>query len=173
MPGLRDVDFGALAGDVGGEAVDLQHNVVGLLLDKRVHAAAGGSKAHVALLVGEGDIKKGQVRMEGLPAPLVHLAQMDRGEVRPPRFPGPPLLIPHKIRGDAKGLGMGAVQNRHGRNDVGAPDGDILQLLRPGGQGVGDGSGIAGAAAQVDLLAALDQGGGLLGGNGFGAEFLL
>ena len=77
MPGLRDVDFGALAGDVGGEAVDLQHNVVGLFLDKRVHAAAGGSKAHVALLVGEGDIKKGQVRMEGLPAPLVHLAQMD------------------------------------------------------------------------------------------------
>ncbi len=52
---------------------------------------------------------------------------------------------------------MGAVQNRHGRNDVGAPDGDILQLLRPGGQGVGDGSGIAGAAAQVDLLAALTR----------------
>ncbi len=46
--------------------------------------------------------------------------------------------------------------------DVGAADGDPLQLLRPGGDGVGNGPGIAGAAADVHPLSALDQGGCLL-----------
>ena len=170
--GLGDVDLGPLPGDVGGEAVDLQDDVVRLLLDEGVHAHPGGSEAHVPLLVGEGDVKEGDVRVKGLPAPLVHLAQVEGGEVRPALLPGSALLIAHEVGADVKGPRVGAVQEGHGGDDVRAADGDPLQLLRPGGDGVGNGPGIAGAAADVHPLATLDQGGCLLLGEGFLPELL-
>ena len=49
---------------------------------------------------------------------------------------------------------------------------EAIQLLRPGGDGVGNGPGIAGAAADVHPLAALDQGGCLLLREGFLPELL-
>ena len=110
--------------------------------------------------------------MKGLPAPLVHLAQVEGGEVRPALLPGSALLIAHEVGADVKGPRVGAVQEGHGGDDVGAADGDPLQLLRPGGDGVGNGPGIAGAAADVHPLAALDQGGCLLLREGFLPELL-
>ncbi len=64
-----------------------------------------------------------------------------------------------------EGIRVGAVQKRHRRDDVGAADGHVLQLLRPGGQGIGDGTGIAGAAADINFSPACYQGRSLSGGR--------
>ena len=164
------MNFGPLASHVRGVAVDLQDDVVGLLLDEGVHTAAGDPKAHPSLLVGEGHVEKGDIRVEGVAAPLVHLAQVDGGVVRPARLQGPALLIAHKIGADAEGVGVGAVQEGHGGDDVGAADGHLRQVLGPGGDGVGHRPGVAGAAADVYVLAGPDQGGGVGHRDGLGPE---
>ena len=169
---LGDVDEGPLAVDIGGVFVHVEDHGLGFLLDEGVHAHAGGPVAHVALLVGGGHVQEGDVGMEGVVAPLVHLAQVDGGVVQGPHFQGPAVLVAHEVGAEPEGLGVGAVQQGHGGEDVGQADGDILQFFGALGQLVGDGPGVAGTAADVHVHAALDHGGGLGGGDLFFLKFL-
>ena len=150
---------------IGGEAIDLKHHRRRFFDDIGVHTAAGGAQADEAVFVGERDIQKRDIRQKRFVTPGVHLTQVDGSEVGPPCFQRPALLIAHEVGRDVEGIRVGAVQKRHGRDDVGAADGHVLQLLRAGGQGIGDGTGIAGAAADINFLPACYQGRSLRGGQ--------